>query len=50
MPSLAQAYLRKGVALEQLNRMKEARKAYEESLRLEPDLELAREALEGLEQ
>jgi tetratricopeptide (TPR) repeat protein len=49
MPSLAQAYLRKGSALEQLDRMEEARKAYEQSLRSEPDFELAREALEDLE-
>jgi len=49
MPSLAQAYLRKGSALEQLDRMEDAQKAYEQSLRLEPDYELAREALEDLE-
>lgn len=49
MPSLAHACLRKGNALEQLDRKEEAREAYEQSLRLEPGFELAEEALEDLQ-
>ena len=49
MPSVAHACLRKGNALEQLNRIEEAREAYENSLRLKPGFELAEEALEDLQ-
>jgi tetratricopeptide (TPR) repeat protein len=48
MPSVAHAFWRKGNALEQLQRNDAARKAYEESLRLDPDLELAKKALSDL--
>lgn len=46
--SVAHACWRKGNALEQLGRKQEARDAYEESLRREPGLKLAKEALEKL--
>ncbi len=48
VPSLAHACWRKGNALEQLGKTKEARDAYEASLRREPGLELAIKSLEGL--
>jgi tetratricopeptide (TPR) repeat protein len=48
MPSVAYALLRKGNALEQLDRLTEAKAAYEEALRLEPDFEPGKEALEEL--
>jgi hypothetical protein len=50
MPSVAYACVRKGNALEQLNRIEEAREAYEHSLRLEPGFEVAEKALENLQQ
>ncbi len=50
MQSVAHAYWRKGNALEQLGRKQEARNAYEESLRRNPDLELARKAIAGLQE
>jgi tetratricopeptide (TPR) repeat protein len=50
MPSVAHACLRKGNALEQLNRIEEAREAYEHSLRLKPGFKLAEDALEDLQQ
>jgi len=50
VPSVAYACVRKGNALEQLNRIEEARKAYQHSLRLEPGFELAEKALEDLQQ
>ncbi|MCO6439053.1 MAG: tetratricopeptide repeat protein [Phycisphaerae bacterium] len=49
MPTMAHANWRKGNALEQLGRDEEARAAYEESLRRDPEFKLARESLEGLE-
>jgi tetratricopeptide (TPR) repeat protein len=49
-PSVAYACLRKGNALEQLDRKQEARAAYEECLRNEPGFDLAEEALAGLEE
>jgi tetratricopeptide (TPR) repeat protein len=48
MPSAAHACWRKGNALEQLGRKKEAREAYEEGLRRDPAFKLAEKALEGL--
>ena len=48
MQTVAHACWRKGNALEQLGRKQDARQAYEESLRRDPGLELARKALQGL--
>jgi tetratricopeptide (TPR) repeat protein len=48
LPSIAYACLRKGNALELLERKQDARRAYEESLRHEPGFEPAREALDSL--
>lgn len=48
METVAHACWRKGNALEQLGRNEDARDAYEESLRQDPSLELARKALEAL--
>lgn len=50
MQSVAHACWRKGKALEQLGRNQDARDAYEESLRREPSLKLAEQALEGLQE
>ena len=49
VPSVAHACWRKGNALEQLGRNEDAREAYGESLRREPDLKLAEKALADLE-
>lgn len=49
VPSLAYACLRKGNALEQMNRKQEAREAYETSLAYLPGFEPAAEALQSLE-
>ena len=49
VPTVAHAWWRKGNALEQLGRGEDARAAYEESLRQDPDLELAREALAAMD-
>lgn len=49
MQSVAHACWRKGNALEQLGRKQEAREAYEESLRRDPTLELAKKALSELQ-
>jgi tetratricopeptide (TPR) repeat protein len=48
LQSVAHACWRKGNALEQLGRSQDARAAYEESLRREPDLKLAQNALRDL--
>jgi len=48
MQTVAHACWRKGNALEQLGRKQDARQAYEESLRRDPGLELARKALQEL--
>jgi len=48
MPTVAHAWWRKGVALEALGRIEEARAAYEASLRLDPGWSQARRALEAL--
>ena len=48
--SVAHACWRKGNALEQLERYQDAREAYEESLRRDPGLELAKKAIEGLQE
>lgn len=48
LPSVAYACLRKGNALELLEREQDAKQAYEESLRHEPGFEPAREALDSL--
>lgn len=50
LPSVAYACLRKGNALEQLERDQDAREAYEESLRREPGFERAEKALKGLQE
>jgi tetratricopeptide (TPR) repeat protein len=50
MPSVAHACWRKGNALEQLGRKQDARKAYEESLRRDPALKLAKKAIERLQE
>jgi CubicO group peptidase (beta-lactamase class C family) len=47
-PSLAAAWWRKGIAYEQLNERNRAKDCYEESLRLDPEFELARESLNQL--
>ncbi|MFH1108441.1 MAG: tetratricopeptide repeat protein [Planctomycetota bacterium] len=49
MQTVAHACWRKGNALEQLGRKQDAREAYEESLRRDPGLELARKALSALQ-
>jgi len=48
MQTVAHACWRKGNALEQLGRKQDAREAYEESLRRDPSLELAKKAIAGL--
>ena len=48
MQTVAHACWRKGNALEQLARRQDARQAYEESIRRDPSLELARKALQEL--
>lgn len=48
MQTVAHACWRKGNALEQLGRKQDARAAYEESLRRDPSLELAKKAIAGL--
>jgi tetratricopeptide (TPR) repeat protein len=48
MQTVAHACWRKGNALEQLGRKQDAREAYEESLRRDPGLELAKKAIAGL--
>lgn len=48
--SVAHACWRKGNALEQLGRRQEAREAYEESLRRDPGLELAKKAINDLQE
>lgn len=48
MQTVAHACWRKGNTLEQLERKQDARQAYEESLRRDPGLELARKTLQGL--
>jgi len=48
LPSLARAHCLRGALLEQLERPSEARVAYEEALRLQPEMETATEALERL--
>ncbi|MFH2000591.1 MAG: hypothetical protein ABIK28_12970 [Planctomycetota bacterium] len=48
LPPIAYACLRKGNALEQLNRYAEARAAYEECFRFEPGFEPGNEAIAGL--
>jgi tetratricopeptide (TPR) repeat protein len=48
LPSVAQACLRKGNALELLERKGDAKKAYMESLRREPGFKSAQEALDSL--
>ena len=50
LPSSAHACWRKGNALEQLGRSRDAREAYEESLRREPGLQLAKKALDDLKE
>ncbi len=47
MQTVAHACWRKGNALEQLGRKQDAREAYEESLRRDPSLELAKKAIAG---
>lgn len=49
MQSVAHACWRKGNALEQLGRIQDARDAYEESLRRDPSLELAKKSIAGLQ-
>ncbi len=49
MQSAAHASWRKGNALEQLGRHQDAREAYKESLRREPGLKLAKNAIENLQ-
>jgi tetratricopeptide (TPR) repeat protein len=48
-PTAAAAWWRKGIANEQLGRMKRAVECYETSLKLDPGFELAQEALARLE-
>ncbi len=48
VPSVAHACWRKGNALEQLEREQDALASYEEALRRDPDLELAKKAIAGL--
>ena len=50
MQSVAHACWRKGNALEQLGRKQEAREAYEESLRRDPNLQLAKNAISVLKE
>ncbi|MFH1109227.1 MAG: tetratricopeptide repeat protein [Planctomycetota bacterium] len=49
MQSVAHACWRKGNALEQLGRKQDAREAYQESLRRDPGLELAKKAIKDLQ-
>lgn len=50
MQSVAHACWRKGNAFEQLGRKQDAREAYEESLRRDPSLELAKWAIASLQE
>ena len=48
LPGLTQAWTQKGKALQQLDKTEEARTAYQQALRIDPEFASATEALDNL--